>query len=486
MQKKQLRLLCDKLLALPKETTWAEFKRNNDFHEEIGQNISAIANSAALYEQPCGYICWGVDDATRSLVGTNVKLTQKKVGNQELESWLAMKLSPKIDFRIFEFEHQGKDVVIIVVPPAWHSPIEFDKVAYIRIGSYTNPLRGHPDKQRNLWKILVRASFETEIALSAVECDDAIALIGVSDYFRLTRQPEPQTQSGIVDALVADGLLVDVGGGLFDITNMAGVLFARDINCLPGLARKSLRVIKYEGRDRVSRNYLEQPGRMGYAIGFEGAVRYINSLLPPAKEVIRDVFRIELTAYPNLVIREILANALIHQGFSQSGNGPMVEIFDDRMEITNPGTPLIDVMRFIDAPPQSRNDKLAGFMRRVSLCEERGSGVDRAIEAIEKNHLPPPTFTCSEGQTRVTLFARKDDLSKMDSETRIRACYQHACLMYVSGNRLTNESLRKRFAIAAQNHSIASRIIAETIAAGLIKPYGETRGRRVCYVPAWT
>jgi predicted HTH transcriptional regulator len=54
----------------------------------------------------------------------------------------------------------------------------------------------------------------------------------------------------------------------------------------------------------------------------------------------------------------------------------MVEVFNDRIEITNPGTPVVDTNRFIDTAPKSRNETLASLMRRLNICEERGSGVD--------------------------------------------------------------------------------------------------------------
>jgi len=68
--------------------------------------------------------------------------------------------------------------------------------------------------------------------------------------------------------------------------------------------------------------------------------------------------------YPEIAVRELVANALIHQDFSITGAGPMVEVFGDRVEITNPGEPLIDTLRFIDEPPRSRNEMLASLMRR--------------------------------------------------------------------------------------------------------------------------
>ena len=62
--------------------------------------------------------------------------------------------------------------------------------------------------------------------------------------------------------------------------------------------------------------------------------------------------------YRRSAIRELIANALIHQDFRISGTGPIIEVFSERIEITNPGKPLIDTERFLDAPPQSRNEKL--------------------------------------------------------------------------------------------------------------------------------
>lgn len=143
-------------------------------------------------------------------------------------------------------------------------------------------------------------------------------------------------------------------------------------------------------------------------------------------------------------------------------------------------------MRFIDQPPRSRNEDLAAFMRRINVCEERGSGIDKVISAVEIFQLPPPDFRISEDNTISVLFVDKR-LAQMTAEERIRACYQHACLKYVSNNRMTNSSLRERFAIEEKNYSIASRIIAETVRASLIKPFDpeSTSKKHASYIPFW-
>jgi len=147
----------------------------------------------------------------------------------------------------------------------------------------------------------------------------------------------------------------------------------------------------------------------------------------PVNEVIEKALRKTVAVFPELAVRELVANALIHQAFFVTGAGPMVEIFDDRIEITNPGEPLVDTQRFVDTPPKSRNETLASMMRRFRICEERGSGIDKVIAQIEIYQLPAPLFEVPEGCTRVVLFAHKP-LIAMDKAERVRACCLHAAL----------------------------------------------------------
>ena len=159
------------------------------------------------------------------------------------------------------------------------------------------------------------------------------------------------------------------------------MLFATSLSSFPGLQRKAMRVIQYRGDGRTE-TYKEQEGGRGYATGFEGLISYINELLP-SNEVIGQALRRTVPMFPELAVRELVANALIHQDFSVTGAGPMVEIFDSRIEITNPGEPLVDTQRFLDMPPQSRNETLASLTRRFGICEERGSGIDKVVAQIE-------------------------------------------------------------------------------------------------------
>lgn len=472
------------LLLLPSETEWMELKHNNCNPEEIGEYISALANSATLHDRQEGFIAWGIEDATHTAVGTTFRPRETKVSSQELESWLLTYLSPRVDFRFSEFSFDDKHVVLLFVPRAAHTPIRFKDTEFIRVGSYKKKLRDFPEKERSLWKAFRDYRFEDTAALTNVPESKVLSLLDYTAYYRLIAQPQPVNPSAIIEQFVAEKMVARRTSESYDILNLGAILFSNDLGNFSRLARKALRIILYDGKQRV-RTIREYSPTKGYAAGFEDAISFVNSRLP-TNEHIGEALRREVRMYPEIAIRELVANALIHQDFSITGAGPVVEIFDDRIEITNLGTPLIETSRFLDLPPRSRNEILASFMRRINICEERGSGIDKVILSVEVYQLPAPDFRIVSDNTVSVLYGQRS-LTHMDKYDRVRACYQHAGLRHVSNERMTNASLRKRFAIDDKNYSIASRIIAMTLDEGLIKPLDpENMSRKhASYVPFW-
>lgn len=484
MNATELSTLLQDLLAMSRETEWVEFKHNNYNHDDIGQYISALSNSAALHCKDAAYIVWGVEDQTHRVVGTSFKPRQAKVGNENLENWLFRLLEPRVDFSIHEFEHAGSPVVIFVIQPAFNTPVRFKGTEFVRIGNYRKKLKDYPEKERALWALFARSPFENGIACSDVGAEEALTLIDYPAYFELMGYRIPDDRAGILKRLSKEKIIVKKSAKRYGITNLGAILFSRELSKFERLSRKALRVVVYAGNGRVE-TIKEQVGAKGYAVGFEGALDYINDQLPQNEQIGR-ALRTEVRMYPEIAVRELVANALIHQDFSLTGTGPLVEIFSDRIEISNPGTPLIETERFIDEPPQSRNEAVAAFMRRVNICEERGTGIDKVIHYVELFQLPAPDFRVSSKHTQVILFAHRE-LRDMTREDRIRACYQHACLCSVSNRQMTNSSLRKRFSIEASNSATASRIIRDTLGDGRIKRFDpESSSKKLAkYVPYW-
>jgi ATP-dependent DNA helicase RecG len=475
--------LVRELCKLPNETEWVEFKVNNSHPEEAGEYISALANSAALNGKAHGYLVWGVEDESHSIVGTQFDPASLRKGNEPLETWLLRLLRPRIHFRFVELNLDEKSVVCMEVERAVRHPVSFSGTEYVRIGEVKKPLKEAPDRERDLWRIFDDTPFESLVAAERVDAADVLQLLDYPAYFDLLNLPLPSTAATIVTALADDGIIRACAAGGWDITNLGAILLAKQIDRFAKLSRKAIRVVQYRGSGRTEA-LKEQIDNKGYAAGFEGLLAYINGILP-ANEIVGEALREAVPMFPELAVRELVANALIHQEFSTTGAGPMVEIFNDRIEITNPGHPLVDTARFVDSPPRSRNEALASMMRRFRICEERGSGIDKVVFEVELFQLPGPLFEAPNGSTRAVLFAHKD-LRDMDKPDRVRACYLHACLCHVTNRRMTNTTLRKRFGIADQNASVASRLLNEAVAAGAIAIQDQTVGTRSrCYVPFW-
>ena len=479
-------LLAKKLSEVTTELEWVEFKISNKDPKMIGRDISALANSATLRDAECAYLVWGVDDKTHDIVGTEFDFRSFKVGNEEVENWLRHQLSENASFEFSEGMYADKRVVVLAVQPALNHTVDFERIAYVRVGSYTKSLKSYPAIEAEVWNKISKADFETSAAMENQALRAVLEKLDCPKYFELLRMPLPQTQEEIVRYLNEDHLVKKQDDGRFSITNLGALLLARNIADFPTVARKAVRIVQYEGgarlhilKDRVSST--------GYANGFEQSMEYLNAILP-SREPIGDALRSEITPYPKQALRELVANMLVHQDLTITGSGPLVEVFDNRIEFTNPGDSLVDPMRLLDNPPRSRNQAMAALMRRFGICEELGTGWDKIIMACEGSFLPAPrvdNYEGSAGSMKVTLYEHVP-FSQMLSHDKAMVAYWHACICYLAGKTMSNSSLRSRFGGDAPSASGISRVINNALDAGLIKRFDPNSGKRsMAYVPIW-
>ncbi len=480
-----LHSLLKELINLPQETEWVEFKENNADPESIGRYISALSNSAALKGKSHGYMVWGISDVGHNIVGTSFDPSKHKIGNEELTNWLLQRLSPRVYFCFYELSlDNNKQIIFLEINSAAHIPIQFSGSEYIRIGTYLKPLKDFPEVAKTLWRTLDQTPFELQPAAENIAEEDVLQLLDYPTFFDLINLPLPDNRVGILNRLEEERLVeVSKIRGKWTITNLGAVLFAKRLKSFRHLERRAVRVILYKDNSRIE-TIKEIEMTKGYANGFHELMGNINSLLP-SNEVIGSVLRKNVTMYPEIAVRELVANAIIHQDLSITGTSPMVEIFSNRLEITNPGVPLVDVVRFLDIPPRSRNELIAALMRRMGFSEERGSGIDKVVQQTEFYQLPAPEFTVVGNHTRATLFAHKI-FNEMNTEERVRASYLHCCLKYVNSTPMNNASLRARFNIKEGNSAIVSRVIKQTINAGFIRAYDLKANRTALrYIPFW-
>ncbi len=471
------------LLSLNTENEWLEYKENNSNPDMIGEYISALCNSAILDGQDKAYLIYGISD-NKEIIGTKFDFKKAKKGAQELENYILTLLKPRISFNVINLEYEGdRRVQIIEIETNTNIPVKFKDVEYIRVNSTKQKLKDFPEKERKLWKSFESKVFENQIILNNVDKEEIFDLLDYDTYFNLMNIKHHLNKEYILEKLIEEEF-VSFKRGIYSITYLGAIVLAKDLNKFKEIKSRAPRVVVYSGNNKME-TLSDITGSKGYAVAFENLIEYINDKALN-KEVIGDAFRKNEYQYPKIAIRETVANALVHQDFSEGNKGPLIEIYNDRIEITNSGKPLIETQRFIDHTPKSRNEKLANIMRLLRICEEKGSGVDKVITAIEEENLPAPEYEEYEDSIRVILYAHKE-YSKMTEEERIRATYQHCSLKYVNKEFMTNTTLRERFKIDKNNSSIVSRLIASTIEKGLIKdfdPDGSTKKFKK-YIPYW-
>lgn len=472
------------LLSLKTENEWLEYKENNSDPNLIGEYISALCNSAILEGQDKAYLIYGISD-DKQIVGTKFDFKKAKYKQQELENYIQTLLSPRITFSIHDlnFEDDIRVQIIEIETTNVNVPVKYKDVEYIRVNSTKQKLKDFPEKERKLWKCFESKIFETQIIMSNVAKEDIFDLLDYDTYFNLMNIKHNLNKEYILEKLIEEDFVV-YKRGTYNITYLGAIVLAKDLNKFKEIKSRAPRVVVYDGNNKFN-TLSDITGNKGYAVAFENLIDYINDKALN-KEIIGDAFRKTEYQYPKIAIRETVANALVHQDFMEGNKGPLIEIYSDRIEITNSGKPLIDTKRFIDHTPKSRNEKLANIMRLLRICEEKGSGVDKVITSIEEMNLPAPEYEEYEDSIRVIIYAHKE-YAKMTEEERVRATYQHCCLKYVNKEFMTNTTLRERFRIDKNNSSTVSRLISLAIEKNVIKdfdPDGTTKKFKK-YIPYW-
>lgn len=456
-------------MSRPREDEHLEFKEaKQSFDRE-----KALGYCCALANEGGGKLVLGVTDkAPRQIVGT-----QAFRDIQDIQTTIFNKFRFRVD--VEELATTNGRVVVFHVPGRHRgAPVELDGRYLMRNGESLVPMTN--DVLRAIYSE-GDGDWALRPASDSVDDAEVIALLNTQSYFDLAKLPYPSTREAVINKLSGERLIQREEGGLWNVTNLGALLFAKRLDAFDLLARRAPRVIVYKGTNKVE-TQREQIGKTGYAVGFERLLEYVNGQIP-SNEVVTQAIRKDVKMFPAIAVRELVANALIHQDFEQRG-GILIEIYSNRLEVSNPGKPMIETDRFIDEY-RSRSDRIADLARRLGMCEEKGSGIDKVVHTAEVYQLPAPDFVVDSGRTTAILFALRpfDDL---DREERVRACYQHCCLRYVTREAMTNQSLRQRFQLSDQKMATVSRVISDAVDAGKIRLEDPASGRKFSkYIPFW-
>lgn len=276
--------LIERLRQLPEETEWLEYKVNNYEPELIGEYISALSNSATIWNKEKAYLLWGINDATHEIEGTAFSPRKAKKGNEEIENWLAGGLKPRVDFKFIEVNTASGKVVVMEIPAAVNTPTSFKGTEFIRVGSYKKKLKDYPEKERKLWLSFELKPFELRVAMENVTASKVTELLDCAAYYTLMKLPLPSNRDSIIHNMMDEEFIREMDNGNFAITNMGALLLAKDLNAFAHLKRKAVRVIKYKGNGKTNA-IREQVFTKGYAIQFDDIADYIMTLLPQEEEI---------------------------------------------------------------------------------------------------------------------------------------------------------------------------------------------------------
>lgn len=468
--------------AVPVELNEIDWKLDLSPHKEkLSKHISAFANHPGG-----GYLAFGIDDSNASLVGVTVE--QAKAIIDKLSSLCREAVEPmvRMDHSVELF--RGKDVLFVYFNESSTKPVQLRgnsiEVSYIRSGGTTRKVSRYEIASLMLNSKI--PSWEELHSPTLLSDSEIITLLDYEKVLELIKKPTPSSFAEIIAWMVSEKMVVDVDGRGYYITNFGAISAAKNLQKFDNLVRKSVRLIKYEGVNK-SVESKEYPMNSGYAVGFEQLLQNVQSLLP-GSEVIKHAIRVSTSIYPEIALRELIANILIHQDFTIRGAGPMIEIFSDRIEFTSPGRllPSKRIDRLIRTTPESRNEILAAAFRRYNICEERGSGFEKAVISIELFGLPPLKFLETENSFKAIIYSPRS-FANMSTEERLEACYQHSIIEYFGKGGFNNASLRKRLSMGDKQSAQVSKLIKEAIAAGKIKPKsdGNESKKFSLYVPYW-
>ncbi len=372
-------------LLTKEEDKTLEFKENTHSIQKIIQTIVAFANTAG------GTLVIGIKDKTKEVIGLAKVLEEE----ERIASAIADSVSPLLIPSLQLHTWRGRDLLLISVPHSfgpYHIKSKgIEAGTYVRFGS-TNRLadmatileiqrlKEHKyfDEQPNFDCQLDNISFDFDKKLfeniSKKFTNSAAKSLGLVVHYHAKEVP----------------------------SNGAVLLFAKQPKeFFPDAV---IRLGRFLGADKsqiVDQQILDIP----ISIALEPIIAFIRRHTSTAAEI-GAVRRKDIPQYPPAVVREAVVNALLHTDYSIKGASIQVAIFDDRIEITNPGClPFgLSFEAALSGISQLRNRVIGRVFRELNLIEQWGSGFGRMLKICQQQGIPFPKFEELGNFFRTTLY----------------------------------------------------------------------------------
>jgi len=388
-----------------------EFKENASSLDGIVKTVAAFANTAG------GIIIIGIEDKTKKVVGLKDPLQDETRITDKISQSITPFIMPNIEIRTY----RSKPIIVINVfysPGPYYVVKGSQRVVYVRFGSTS---RTADDATISTMISLAKnITFDEKPCPGASKSDiDWEAIKTIFEPFKKSLTPEKAQSIGII--LPHSESQPSNGGVLLFGKNRSNLFPDAIIRCV---RFAGLYPVKSKDHTIVDRHL---PNAIDEVLDFITKNTFTETTIGRKK-------RIEVPQYPPAAIREAIINAIIHADYSVTGSSIIVSIFDDRIEITNPGAvPYgLSLESAISGASRIRNRVIAKTFHVLELVEQWGSGLRRIIQTCIESGIKSPKFQELDGNFRVTFYSAKEDgheltgwkraiMNELKSKTELRA-----------------------------------------------------------------
>lgn len=370
------------LLAAP-ERDRVERKRSPNLKAEILQTICAFANDIPNHRVP-GVIFVGVEDDGRC---ANLTISDKTI--REIANWRNEgKVQPIPTMIVESHVIDGCPLIVIQVMPSDIPPVRYDGRVIVAVGS-TRVVASLADEIRLNEKRGARArSFDTR-GIPDLTLKDIDIPRFENEYLPNAVAPDILAANGRTTEQRLTALrLVEDG---YPTAAAILVLGRTPQSVFPGAYVQALRISGTSLTDEIA----DQKTIVGTLVD---QVRELDLLVRTWNRTRADIsgeVRRDVSDYPEIALRQLLRNALMHRSYEATNTPVRLTWYDDRVEISNPGGPfgIVTVANFGETNVTDyRNPAIADAMKTLGVVERFGFGIVAAREACEKNGNPEPTF----------------------------------------------------------------------------------------------
>lgn len=391
MRNQELIELVDDLLKEGKELSWLEFKEGNATdNQRLGKYISALSNAANLAHRPYGYLIFGIKDGSLEIVGTKFSYENRKEKGSDLDFYIRHNLSPSVYFEHFVCNYQGKKIEIFRIPKSFNTPIEFEKVAWIRIGSSLTELKKYPEYHRKI--LLSHTDWSAEIVEEATIDDlDEKAIQKAKQLYKEKNVNKPFYEEIDLwtNITFLDRLNVTIGG---KITNTALILLGKE-SAAHFISPKVAQITWKLDTEEKAYQHFGMPLFLTVNAVLE-RIRNIPYRFFPDNQLIS----VEVPKYDNKVILEALNNCIAHQDYFLNSRIVVTEKIN-KLIFENAGDffegKAEDYFFGDKTPKYYRNKFLVNAMVNLNMIDSVGYGIYKMLLSQKKRYFPLPDHSKS-------------------------------------------------------------------------------------------